>query len=332
MRLNYVCLLIVGIFSMILVGCSSGDTQADGEAGVKLDGNVELIVPASTGGGSDINARILAETIKENDLIDRNIMVVNKPGGSTAVAHSYVYNKSGANNTILTWNSSQIISPIINQNNITLEDFTPLGTLTLDSYLLVVNNDSPFDSFEELIDYARENPDTVTIGGTGQGTELHILSHLINKFGETELKYIPFDSGGESLASLLGNHIDVNLANPNEVQSQIEAGQLKALVSSSSERLSGVLSDVPTFEELGYGDIQVTSFRGYVGPPDLTDEEIAFWEDVLKKAHETEKWQKDYVERYELTSEYLNAKESEVYYQEVFDMYYQAAVEMGLIE
>jgi len=345
---QYHLIAILLCLLLVLFGCSSGgdsskeastdknskdnQSQSETDSTVKLDGSVELIVPASAGGGSDINARMLAEIIQANKLIDENVMVVNKPGGSTAVANSYTYKKEGTNNTILTWNSSQIISPFLNKNDVTIEDLTPLGTLTLDSYLIIVKADSKYKTLDDLLKAARENPQTVSIGGTGQGTEIHILSHLINKYGESDLKYIPFESGGETTSALLGGHIDVTLANPNEVKSQIEAGEVRALATSSQERIGGVLEDVPTFEEVGLGDIKISSFRGYVGPPGMTDEEIAYWEDVLKQVHESESWQKDYIQKYDLTSQYMNAEESKAFYEEVLNLYLEASKEMGLID
>ncbi|KAB2330468.1 tripartite tricarboxylate transporter substrate binding protein [Cytobacillus depressus] len=333
-RVTLFCVLMI-----FLVGCSNKENQtekassnAKDKAEVKLDGNVELIVPASAGGGSDINARMLAEVIKENKIVDKNIMVVNKPGGSTAIANSYTFSKKGANNTVLTWNSSQLISPLLNNNDVTIDDLTPLGTLTLDSYLFVVKADNKYQTLDDIVKAAKEKPQTISIGGTGQGTEIHILSHLINKYGDTEFKYVPFDSDGETISSLLGGHINVVLSNPNEVLSQIEAGKLKALASSSEERLSGVLKDVPTFEELGYGDIKLTSFRGYVGPPGMSEEEIAYWEDVLKQVHEAEKWQKDYIEKNDLQPRFMNAEESKEFYKEVLNLYVEASKEMGLIK
>jgi putative tricarboxylic transport membrane protein len=347
---QYHLIAILLCILLVVFGCSSGgdssseastdeksnDSQSqsapNSSTAVKLDGSVELIVPASAGGGSDINARMLAEILQANKLIDENVMVVNKPGGSTAVANSYTFKKEGTNNTILTWNSSQIISPYLNKNDVTIEDLTPLGTLTLDSYLIIVKADSKYETLEDLTKAARENPQTVSIGGTGQGTEIHILSHLINKYGETDLKYIPFESGGETTSALLGGHIDVTLANPNEVKSQIEAGEVRALATSSEERIGGVLEDVPTFDEVGLGEIKISSFRGYVGPPGMTDEEIAFWEDVLKKVHESESWQKDYIEKYDLSSQYMDAEESKAFYEEVLNLYLEASKEMGLID
>ncbi|ARK28870.1 tripartite tricarboxylate transporter substrate binding protein [Halalkalibacter krulwichiae] len=345
---KYLLMISFSLFIMTaFVGCSNESTQTEGSdndkgegvateteetSEIKLDGDVEFIVPASAGGGSDINVRMLAEVIRENNIIDENILVVNKPGGSTAIANSYTYNKEGSNNTVLSWVSSQLISPIINNNDVTIENLTPLATLTLDSYLFVVNGDSEYESLEEIVTAARENPATVTIGGTGQGTELHILSHLISKYADAEFKYVPFDSGGETISALLGGHIDAILSNPNEIASQVEAGGVRALATSSEDRLSGVFSEVPTFNELGFEEIQIASFRGYVGPPGMSEEEIAFWEDVLRQVHESDMWQQDYIERYQLNSEFLNAEESKQFYQEVLDLYLQASEEMGLID
>lgn len=329
---------LLGLFLLIYsVACSSEDatteeTSATGASDVSLDGDIEFVVPASAGGGSDINARMVSQIMGENNLVDENIMVVNKPGGSTAVGNSYTYNKEGSNNTIMTWNSSQIISPLINNNDVTINDLTPLGTLVLDSYLFVVGGDSKYQTFDEIVEASREKPDSITIGGTGQGTELHILSHLINKYGNADFQYISFDSGGEALSSLLGGHVDSILSNPGEVQSQIDAGEIKALATSSAERLEGSLEDIPTFDEQGYSDIEITSFRGYVGPPGLSEDDIQFWEDILLQVHESETWQQDYIESNQLHSEYLNAEESKELYEEVLEQYTEISDELEISE
>lgn len=310
---------------------SSEDTNEEESAFVP-ERDVELVVPYSAGGGSDTNGRFVANVIKEHDLIDSNLMVVNKPGGSGAVGNAYVNSKSGDNHTISTWVPGQSTSALLNDAEVELKDVTPLGTLALDSFLLLVDQDSPYETVEDFISAAEENPGEISVGGSGKGGEDHLVYHMLQESAGIEMKYVTFQGGGESLSNLMGGHVDAIFSNPNEVMSQIEAGELRPLATTSENKLSGSLESVPTFADAGHPDVYYEMFRGYAGPPDMSEEAIAYWEDVLKQVSETEMYQEEYIDKFNLTSSFKDADESKKFFKDHFNQSKEILTEMGMVE
>ncbi|WP_257350082.1 Bug family tripartite tricarboxylate transporter substrate binding protein [Pseudalkalibacillus decolorationis] len=334
---KFLSILLVTILSVsLLAACSSkgaSNQSADSskkEFSPKRD--IEIVVPYSAGGGSDVIARVLAKVIKDKNLVDQNVLVVNKPGGSGAIGNTYTYSKQGDPHTLMTWAPGQQAGTIINDAEVRLEDLTPIATMALDSFLVAVAADSKYDSFEALVKAAKENPNQVTVGGSGIGNEDHLLFHLINKHYGTKLKYVTFKSGGETTAALLGGHVDVVITNPNEIMAQIKAGKVKALATSSEERLGKPLDQVPTFTELGQPEVQVVMFRGFVGPPEMPEEAVKYWEGVLKKVSESKAWQEDYINKFNLDSVYKGSEESEKFFKDVLDQYLELHREIGTLK
>lgn len=211
--------------------------------------NVEFIVPYSAGGGSDLNARALAETIRKADLMDVNMMILNRPGGSGAVGNTYVASKAGDGGTIMTFNSGQMMSTLSNKAAVKLENITPLGTLALDTLMLAVKADAPFENLDAFVQAGAAKPQSVTVGGTSRGSEDNLVFALANAPTKGALQYVPFDGSGDVLSALLGGHVAAGIFNPSEIASQVEAGSVRILGTFSSKRLGGVFAEVPTFVE-----------------------------------------------------------------------------------
>jgi putative tricarboxylic transport membrane protein len=295
--------------------------------------DVEVVVPYSPGGGSDTNARAILKVINDNDLAPGvNFNVVNKPGGSGAIGNTYTYNKEGDDHTIMTWVPGQMTSPLVNDADVGLEDLTPIGTLALDSFLLVVNADSPYQTIEEFIEAAKANPGKISIGGSGKGNEDHLIMYMLEKDAGVTFNYVTFNSGGETTSALLGGHIDATITNPNEIIGTIESGDARALATSSREQLETPFEDVPTFDSKGYKNVFYQQFRGIVGPPGMPAEAVAYYENLLKQVAESSDWKEDYIKKNSLTPKFLNAEESTAFYQESFKTTKSLLEELGMIK
>lgn len=326
---------LVVAFAFVLTACSSNDAEGNSgevEGEFTLDSDVEFVVPYSAGGGSDTNARTIAKIMKDEDIIEKSILVVNKPGGSGAVGGAYTYSKKGDSSTISTFVSGQISSALMSDAEVQLEDYTPLGTLALDSFLLLVDNDSPYKTFEDFVKAAKENPGEISVGGAGKGGEDHMVYYLTNREAGIDTKFVTFQGGGETLSALMGGHIDAVYSNPSEVLSQIEGGELRALASTNKTPLTAPLEEVPTFKDLGYPEIFFQQFRGIVGPPDMSAEAVSFWEDALKGVNESEEWQTNYIEKFSLQPTYMNAEEAKQYFEESEEQYNEILTELGLMK
>lgn len=292
---------------------------------------VEFIVPFSPGGGSDINARLLVDAIRKNDLSDANIVVKNMTGGTGAVGVTYAATQPADGLTMVTYVSGQMMAAMTNDHEFTVENLTPLGTLALDTLVLAVKKDSEYADFAELIAAAQASPNTITIGGTGRGGEDGLVFEALNAETGAALQYVPFEGGGQVLAALLGGHISAGIFNPSEVAAQAESGDARALGAFSDERLGGVYADTPTFTELGYPEAKIVTFRGYAGPADMDPEAVAYWEGVLEKASETPEW-KDYIAKNILIPTFMDSAESAAFWKEENARYKRLLTASGLLE
>ena len=289
--------------------------------------NIEFVVPYSAGGGSDLNARMVVEAMRQNDLVDRPVLVNNRPGGSGAVGNSYVYNKGGDSHTLMTFNAGQMMSTVTNDAPVQLEDLTPLATLAEDTLLLGVKADGDIQSLQDLIDQA--NSGGVTIGGAGRGGEDHLGFAMLNSELDADLQYVPFGGTGEVTSALLGGHIDAAVF---KLGSQVDPSLVRSVAAFSDERLEAPLDEVPTFAELGYPEVQLMIFRGYAGPPDMPAEAVAYWEEVFKQVSESDKWQNDYIEKNNLIGTFMGAEESAEHYRKELERYKQKLAEVGFVE
>ena len=261
---------------------------------------VEVVVPYAPGGGTDNLMRTITGIIDENKWSPVPLNVVNRAGGSGAIGFNYIINKKGDPHVI------GGATPMIVSGKIEgrlpgnhRDAMTVLMIVAIDELMLSVKSDSPYKTIEDFVKAAKAKPGGLTVGGTATLTEDHIFTYLFEKAAGIQVKYVPFNSGGEVTAALMGGHIDAAVENPNEIVSQIEAKKARNLAVASQQRLKDA-PDVPTFAEKGY-KFYWEQMRGVVGPANMPPEAVKWWQDTLKKVVATEKWQKDYIKRNLLT-------------------------------
>jgi putative tricarboxylic transport membrane protein len=257
---------------------------------------VEVVVPYAPGGGTDNLMRMITGIIEENKWSPQPLNVVNRAGGSGAVGFNYLINKKGDAHTIAGATPMIVSGKIEGRLPGNHRDaMTVLMIVAIDELMLSVRNESPYKTIEDFVKAAKAKPGGLTVGGTATLTEDHIFTYLFEKAAGIQLKYVPFNSGGEVTTALMGGHIDAAVENPNEIVAQIEAGKARNLAVASRERLKDA-PDVPTFAEKGY-KFYWEQMRGVVGPANMPPEAVKYWQDTLKKVVATEKWQKEYIKR-----------------------------------
>jgi putative tricarboxylic transport membrane protein len=220
---------------------------------------IEVTVPFAAGGGSDIMARTIAAIMEQEKILPQPLVVVNRAGASGVLGYMHVGQKTGDPYSLTTATSSFVIQPLLGKMKLSYRDYTLIGGLALDEFVLVVPAASPYKKFAELVDAARRSPKEVKIGGTSAPSIDSIITHLVEKATGVQLNFIAFKSGGEVMTNLLGNHIDLASANPGEALTQIQAKKARVLAVASEKRLS-TLPDVPTLRELGV-DVVVNQWR-----------------------------------------------------------------------
>src|SRR5919197_3049930 len=187
---------------------------------------VEIVVPYAPGGGTDNLMRMITGIIDEHKWSPVPLTVNNRAGGSGAIGYNYLINKKGDSHVIAG------ATPLIVSGKIEgrlpgdhRDAMTTLMIVAIDELMLSVRSESPYKTIDELVKAARAKPGGLTLGGTATFTEDHIFTHLFEQAAKVKLKYVPFNSGGEVTAALMGVHIDAGVMNPTEIVAQIEAGK-----------------------------------------------------------------------------------------------------------
>ena len=319
------------VLSLLLAGCttSGGDSTVGGAFQPKSE--IEFIVPSAAGGGSDTNARVISDIAFSQKFSPKNFKVNNLPGGSGAVAFAYMAGKTGNNETIMVLHNGQIMSTITNQSPVLATDLTFLPVVAFDNLTLCVSKDSKYQSIEELIEAAKAKPGDVKIGGSQRGNSDHLSYEMMRKYMELDIAYVQFNSSGETMSAILGGHIDFGIFNPSECIGQIEAGELIPVATFATERLGGLFTEARTFAEIGYPDIVVTEVRALSGAPGMSDEAIAFYDEMIKNVTETEQWKNDYIAKNLLTPVYMTSAEAKEFFEKEIETYIQVFKEVGVI-
>ncbi|WP_231499839.1 Bug family tripartite tricarboxylate transporter substrate binding protein [Saccharothrix sp. NRRL B-16314] len=252
--------------------------------------SLRVLVPNAPGGGYDITARTAAKAMEDADLI-RNTEVFNLPGAGGTVGLGRIVSERGNGKLVMSMGLGVVGSVYTNKAPSSLLDTTPIAKLIEEPDIVVVGKDSPYRTLAELVDAWRANPGAVQVGGgSSPGGPDHLAPMLMAKavgLDPRSVNYIPFDGGGELLASVLGGKVAFGVSGVGEYRDQIEAGQIRVLAVTSGSRLSGV--DAPTLRESGV-DVEFNNWRGVVAPPGIGDTDRARLVDLFTDLHGTPQW------------------------------------------
>jgi putative tricarboxylic transport membrane protein len=250
---------------------------------------LEIIAPASPGGGWDQHARTLQQVMQNLNLAS-GIQVANIPGaGGTIGLAQFVTGKKRSPSLLV---GGQIMQGAIlmNKSPVTLDQVTPLARLTGEYTGFIVPVDSPIKSFDDLIQKFKADPGSVSWGGGSVGGSDQILAGLVAKKVDVDpakINYGATAGGGELMSQILGGHITVAMGGYNEFAPQIDTGKLRALAISAPTQLPGV--DTPTLREQGV-DLEFVNWRGVFGQPNMKAADKKQLEDAIAKVVASDEW------------------------------------------
>ncbi|MEV6278524.1 tripartite tricarboxylate transporter substrate-binding protein [Nocardia sp. NPDC051832] len=275
----------VGVFAAVaLTACNGAGGSAD-----KLSG-VRIMVPNSPGGGYDITARTSAKVLEDAG-IARSVEVFNLPGAGGTVGLGRLVGEKGNGKLIMQMGLGVVGSVYTNKSPSKLTDTTPIARLIDEPDIIVVSKNSKYTSIDQLVTDWKANPGAVPVGGgSSPGGPDHLAPMLVAKAIGIEPKavnYVPFDGGGELLASVLGNKIAFGVSGVGEYLDQIQAGELRVLAVTGPKRIDGV--NAPTLKEAGI-NVEFTNWRGVVAPPGISDEQRQALIDAYTKMHDSAEW------------------------------------------
>lgn len=243
--------------------------------------DLTYVISFNAGGESDITARLQQPHLE--DILGVNVSIVNRPGGGGAVAWSENQRSTDPDGyTIVGVNLPHIVTqPMLRTDTgFEADNFELIMWFQFTPNALLVRNDSPFQTLDELIAYAKENPGSVTLGGSGSNTANHIAVLQLEQLAGIDLTYVPFTGTGPTVPALLGGHVTGLMSySPMAV---LQQDQVRTLAIASAERVS-FLPDAPTFVEQGI-DIVSGAHRGVAAPPGTPDDVVAALADAFEEA------------------------------------------------
>ncbi len=258
---------------------------------------VEIIVPAGTGGGADQMARVIQGIVTKHNLMKQSMVVINKPGGAGGEGFLDVKGSRGNPHKLIITLSNLFTTPLATGIPFNWKDLTPVAMMALDEFILWVHADTPFKSAQEYIAAVKAAPPgQFRMGGTGSKQEDQIITVAIEKVTGTKFTYIPYKGGGEVAVQLVGKHVDSTVNNPIEAMAQWRAGSVRPLCVFDNKTIpypdkiaDKAWADVPTCKSAGL-DVEYLMLRGIFMAPGVTEEQVAYYVDLLKKVRETPEW------------------------------------------
>jgi tripartite-type tricarboxylate transporter receptor subunit TctC len=245
---------------------------------------ITFIVPFAAGGGTDAFARPLAAQLETQ--IGQRVVIENRAGagGTTgasaaakAAADGYTFFVGAAHHSI-----APALYPRLDYNIET--DFEPIGLVSTPPQVIVVHPTKvQARTLQELIAFARANPDKLNYGSAGNGTTHHLTGELFKLQTQTKIVHVPYRGAGPALADLIAGQIDVMFDGLGSSASQIQGGALRALAVASAKR-SPAIPDVPTTAEAGLAGFEVATWYALWAPKAAPAEIVARMRTELGKA------------------------------------------------
>ena len=318
---------VLGVVALFIVGVS-----AQAQSGWSPQKNVEIVVGSAPGGSNDKTARSVERALMDHKLVNTSITVVNKPGGGSSIAFTYVQQHAGNPHVLLVGTTALLTNHITGRSKIHHSDFTPIASLFNDYVVFAVNANSSIKDGKDLIARLKKDPQSVAIGfATALGSHNHIAAGLLMKSiggNPKDLKVVAYKGSSEALTNLLGGHIDLVTTAAGNAAGHVANGRMRVVGVAAPRRFGGVLADVPTWTEQGVKLVYGGS-RSIVGPKGLTPEQVAYWEGVLRKATQVPEWKSDREKNY-WSDEFLTGKAFRKDLDETYDAMKSVLVDLGL--
>jgi putative tricarboxylic transport membrane protein len=284
-------LFVAIVVGMVATACGdSGGGGGSGGGGSRQITGMKILVGTAPGGGFDQTARTAAKAMEDAKLA-RNVEVQNLPGAGNTIALQRLVNEKGNGKVMQQMGLGLVGGVYTNKSKATIDQTTPVARLTEEPEIVVVNKDSPYQSFDQLLSAWKADPGKLAVGGgSSPGGPDHLAPMLIAKtagIDPKQVNFVSYDGGGELLASVLGGQVAFGVTGVGETKDQIDAGEVRALAVTSAQPVEGL--DVKTLKEQGV-DLQFTNWRGWVAPGELSDGDKQALIDLATKMHDSQQW------------------------------------------
>lgn len=248
---------------------------------------VTVVVPFSAGGPTDTVTRLVAQAMGKE--LGQQVVVENVGGAGGTLGAARVAQANNDGYTLLLHHIGMATSDTLYRQlpYNTLEDFEYVGLVTEVPMVIVARSDFEPESIEEVADYIQENGEAILYANAGIGAASHLCGLLLMDAFSTQMTTIPYQGTGPAVADLMGKQVDLMCDQTTNTTNQIREGSIKAYAVTVPERVPS-LPDLPTMEEAGLEDFNVSIWHGIYAPAGTPDDVIEKLSSALQVALQDE--------------------------------------------
>lgn len=285
------------------------------------DKPIQLIVPYSAGGSTDLLARAIAQVAPK--YISQPLVVVNKPGGGAIPGRLDVVRSKNDGYTLLFGYGSgeDLVVPWQRQLPYDVfKDFDTVCRMSVHSIVLAVPADSPYKTLADLVKAGKAKGSSgLTAGVSTKGGSVDITFLLFGKAAGVNVVTIPGSGGSDAVTRLVGGHSDFGGGHPSEVLPHMKAGRIRGLAVAFEKRDPSV-PDVPTFREAGYDVVTAGSVKGVAAPKGTPKEVLSYLEGKFKQIADDPEFNKIMKDIGQPVM-YQNAADYDVWFKQAYDQF-----------
>ena len=227
---------------------------------------VRVIIPYAPGGGTDNIVRVIAPGVSAS--MGQQLVIENRPGGNSIIGSELVARAAPDGYTILASDSALLVNPGLFGAKMPFDTVRSLVGLTMMAYapvLLVTHPSVPANTLPELLAIARARPGSLNYASGGSGTSTHLAAELMKLAAKVFIVHIPYKGTGPAMTDLLGGQVQMQFAGISSARTFVEAGRLRALAVTGTQR-NPAMPSVPTFEESGLRGVDADTYWGLYAP------------------------------------------------------------------
>ena len=281
--------LVSVLFSAILLFSATATNS------IAMD-KIHFVIGGGAGGGWDGTARGTGEALTKSGML-KSASFENMSGGGGGKALAFMINTQ-PKNTVLVQSTPLVLRSITRHEGyvtgsgvLSYKDVTPIAGVIGDYGAIAVAKDSPYKNFKDVVDAYKKNPSSIKMaGGSVRGSMDHLIGALAFQAAganPNDVAYIPYDAGGKALAGLLSGETQIISTGLGELMGARD--QVRIIGITAPSRVADA-PDAPTLKEQGY-DVQFVNWRGFFGPPNMSNKDKKALSTMLGKVMKTPEWE-----------------------------------------
>jgi len=306
-------LVLVAAIIIASVMANGAQEAASSGAEFKPSKSISWYCSSKPGSAADRFTRKVQGVIDETGALDKaTIVVENVTDGSGAVNWKRMQSlsQSDADHTLLTLNLGDVTT-MLDNTQFRVKDFKVVATMAQDKKFLYVSKSAPFNDFDGFVEYLKNND--VILGG-GKADDNVMFNFLKQKVDKNDhLSYLQTGDTAGTLQAVLGNQVYLGIGKLGTLKDYLASGELKAIVTEGTSRMSGVLSEVPTFAEKGYEGMDFIQTRCVVAAKNISDSAYKYYCDAFKKVATSQEFLDAYVNVYQASALDLVGADAQAY-------------------